>query len=148
MKKLFLSVIGIAALLLFFPGDGLAADHVKAEPVKADPAKVAPVKAAPDDDLENALKAQVDALRKIKGEYQHTRNVQHFRDTEDDYLWGASLYRLGRWREALAMFTPATPPTWKVRSVSCVPGSPILWAATMPTAVNMSIGRPRPRSRP
>ncbi len=104
MKKLFLSVIGIAALLLFFPGDGLAADHVKAEPVKADPAKVAPVKAAPDDDLENALKAQVDALRKIKGEYQHTRNVQHFRDTEDDYLWGASLYRLGRWREALAMF--------------------------------------------
>jgi len=29
---------------------------------------------------------------------------------------------------------PAIPPTWKVRSVSCVPGSPIDCAATTPTA--------------
>ena len=29
---------------------------------------------------------------------------------------------------------PATPPMWKVRIVSCVPGSPIDCAATMPTA--------------
>ncbi len=28
----------------------------------------------------------------------------------------------------------ATPPVWNVRSVNCVPGSPIDWAATMPTA--------------
>ena len=32
------------------------------------------------------------------------------------------------------MSRPATPPVWKVRSVSCVPGSPIDWAAMMPTA--------------
>src|SRR6267143_4937865 len=32
------------------------------------------------------------------------------------------------------MSIPATPPVWKVRMVSCVPGSPIDWAATMPTA--------------
>ena len=32
------------------------------------------------------------------------------------------------------MSAPATPPVWKVRIVSCVPGSPIDWAATMPTA--------------
>ena len=29
---------------------------------------------------------------------------------------------------------PATPPTWNVRSVNCVPGSPIDCAATTPTA--------------
>jgi GT2 family glycosyltransferase len=28
----------------------------------------------------------------------------------------------------------AVPPTWKVRSVNCVPGSPIDWAAITPTA--------------
>ena len=28
----------------------------------------------------------------------------------------------------------AAPPTWKVRIVSCVPGSPIDWAAITPTA--------------
>ncbi len=28
----------------------------------------------------------------------------------------------------------AVPPMWKVRSVSCVPGSPMLWAARIPTA--------------
>ena len=28
----------------------------------------------------------------------------------------------------------ATPPVWKVRIVSCVPGSPMDWAAMMPTA--------------
>ena len=32
------------------------------------------------------------------------------------------------------MSAPATPPVWKVRSVSCVPGSPIDCAAMMPTA--------------
>ena len=30
--------------------------------------------------------------------------------------------------------SPATPPVWKVRMVSCVPGSPMDWAAMMPTA--------------
>ena len=29
---------------------------------------------------------------------------------------------------------PATPPTWKVRNVNCVPGSPIDCAAIIPTA--------------
>ena len=32
------------------------------------------------------------------------------------------------------MSRPATPPVWNVRIVSCVPGSPIDWAAMMPTA--------------
>ena len=32
------------------------------------------------------------------------------------------------------MSSPATPPVWNVRIVSWVPGSPIDWAATMPTA--------------
>ena len=34
---------------------------------------------------------------------------------------------------------PATPPVWKVRMVSCVPGSPMDWAAMMPTASPMPI---------
>jgi hypothetical protein len=37
------------------------------------------------------------------------------------------------------MSAPATPPVWNVRIVSCVPGSPIDWAAMI---------RPRRRSRP
>ena len=32
------------------------------------------------------------------------------------------------------MSSPATPPVWNVRMVSCVPGSPIDCAATMPMA--------------
>src|SRR5215469_3521192 len=36
------------------------------------------------------------------------------------------------------MSWPATPPVWNVRMVSCVPGSPIDWAAMMPTASPMS----------
>ena len=35
------------------------------------------------------------------------------------------------------MSRPATPPVWNVRMVSCVPGSPIDWAAMMPTASPM-----------
>ena len=34
----------------------------------------------------------------------------------------------------LVMSCPATPPVWKVRIVSWVPGSPMLWAAMIPTA--------------
>ena len=36
----------------------------------------------------------------------------------------------------------ATPPVWKVRMVSCVPGSPMDCAAMMPTASPMSTGLP------
>ena len=35
----------------------------------------------------------------------------------------------------------AAPPMWKVRMVSCVPGSPIDWAAMTPTASPMLTGR-------
>ena len=42
----------------------------------------------------------------------------------------------------------ATPPMWKVRMVSWVPGSPIDWAAMMPTASPMLTSVPRARSRP
>jgi hypothetical protein len=37
---------------------------------------------------------------------------------------------------------------WNVRMVSCVPGSPIDWAAMTPTASPMLTGVPRARSRP
>ena len=42
----------------------------------------------------------------------------------------------------------AAPPMWKVRIVSCVPGSPIDCAAMTPTASPMLTGVPRARSRP
>jgi hypothetical protein len=42
----------------------------------------------------------------------------------------------------------ATPPVWKVRMVSCVPGSPIDCAAMMPTASPMSTVLPVASERP
>ena len=42
----------------------------------------------------------------------------------------------------------ATPPMWKVRMVSCVPGSPIDWAAMIPTAIPGSTSCPVERSIP
>ena len=42
----------------------------------------------------------------------------------------------------------AAPPMWKVRMVSCVPGSPIDCAAMTPTASPVLTGVPRARSRP
>ena len=42
----------------------------------------------------------------------------------------------------------ATPPMWNVRIVSCVPGSPIDWAAMMPTAMPSSTSWPVDRSMP
>jgi hypothetical protein len=39
------------------------------------------------------------------------------------------------------MSWPATPPMWNVRIVSCVPGSPMDWAAITPTASPMPIIR-------
>ena len=42
----------------------------------------------------------------------------------------------------------AAPPMWKVRIVSCVPGSPIDCAAITPIASPTFTGEPRPRSRP
>ena len=42
----------------------------------------------------------------------------------------------------------AAPPMWNVRIVSCVPGSPIDWAAITPTASPMFTRCPRARSRP
>ena len=46
------------------------------------------------------------------------------------------------------MSSPAMPPVWKVRMVSCVPGSPMDWAAMTPTASPSSIGRPVASERP
>ena len=42
----------------------------------------------------------------------------------------------------------AVPPMWNVRIVSCVPGSPIDWAAMTPTACPISTILPVARSRP
>ena len=42
----------------------------------------------------------------------------------------------------------AVPPMWNVRMVSCVPGSPIDWAAMTPTAMPISTSLPVARSRP
>ena len=46
------------------------------------------------------------------------------------------------------MSRPATPPVWNVRIVSWVPGSPIDWAAMMPTASPMPTSLPVARLRP
>ena len=46
------------------------------------------------------------------------------------------------------MSSPATPPVWKVRIVSWVPGSPIDWAAMMPTASPTSTSLPVASERP
>ena len=46
------------------------------------------------------------------------------------------------------MSRPATPPVWNVRIVSCVPGSPIDWAAMMPTASPAPMRWPVARLRP
>ena len=47
-----------------------------------------------------------------------------------------------------AMSDPAMPPVWNVRIVSCVPGSPIDWAAMTPTASPSSMVRPVASERP
>ena len=41
-----------------------------------------------------------------------------------------------------AMSEPAMPPVWNVRMVSCVPGSPMDWAAMTPTASPTSMSLP------
>ena len=46
------------------------------------------------------------------------------------------------------MSSPAMPPVWKVRMVSWVPGSPIDWAAMMPTASPTSTSLPEASERP
>ena len=46
------------------------------------------------------------------------------------------------------MSSPATPPVWNVRMVSWVPGSPIDWAAMMPTASPTSTSLPVASDRP
>ena len=46
------------------------------------------------------------------------------------------------------MSAPATPPVWNVRIVSCVPGSPIDWAAMMPTASPIMAVLPLASERP
>ena len=53
--------------------------------------------------------------------------------------WRASKSSVTRGRPAV-MSSPAMPPVWKVRIVSCVPGSPMDWAAMMPTASPTSTG--------
>ena len=42
----------------------------------------------------------------------------------------------------------AVPPMWNVRMVNCVPGSPMLWAAMIPTAIPSSTSAPVERSIP
>ena len=46
------------------------------------------------------------------------------------------------------MSWPAMPPVWNVRMVSCVPGSPIDWAAMIPTASPSSTIEPVAIVRP
>ena len=48
----------------------------------------------------------------------------------------------------MSPLAPATPPVWKVRIVSCVPGSPIDWAAMTPTASPASMILPVASDRP
>jgi hypothetical protein len=70
----------------------------------------------------------------------------------------ARLMIVGRSRSSIRAVTEASrfevslscaaPPMWKVRIVSCVPGSPIDLRAMTPTASPMLTGVPRARSRP
>ena len=53
-----------------------------------------------------------------------------------------------RGRPCVMSSAEAEPPVWKVRIVSCVPGSPIDWAAMMPTASPMSTSFPVASERP
>ena len=55
---------------------------------------------------------------------------------------------VARMIELVAADRDAAPPMWKVRIVSCVPGSPMDWAATMPTASPMSTSLPVAIERP
>ena len=61
----------------------------------------------------------------------------------------AGLEQLDHTRQTFGdVVADATPPVWKVRIVSCVPGSPIDWAAMMPTASPMSTSLPVASERP
>ena len=53
-----------------------------------------------------------------------------------------------RGRPCVMSSAEATPPVWNVRIVSWVPGSPIDWAAMMPTASPMSTSLPVASERP
>ena len=53
-----------------------------------------------------------------------------------------------RGRPCVMSSAEATPPVWNVRMVSWVPGSPIDWAAMMPTASPMSTSWPVAMERP
>ena len=46
------------------------------------------------------------------------------------------------------MSSPAIPPVWNVLIVNCVPGSPIDWAAIIPTASPISAGSPVAKEDP
>lgn len=66
-----------------------------------------------------------------------------------DTLGGAgSKSSTTRGRPCVMSLADATPPVWKVRIVSCVPGSPMDWAAMMPTASPMSTSLPVASERP
>ena len=67
-----------------------------------------------------------------------------------DALFGvrASNSSCTRGRPCVMSSADATPPVWKVRIVSCVPGSPIDCAAMMPTASPMSTSLPVASERP
>ena len=63
-------------------------------------------------------------------------------------LGDPGLEQLLHTRQTRVMSSPATPPVWKVRIVSCVPGSPMDCAATMPTASPTSTSLPVAIDRP
>ena len=54
---------------------------------------------------------------------------------------------LASWRDC-SLTLDAVPPTWKVRIVNCVPGSPMDCAAITPQVSPSSTMRPDPRLRP
>ena len=60
----------------------------------------------------------------------------------------ASTISCTRGKPCVISFPPATPPVWKLRIVNWVPGSPIDWAATVPTASPTSTSSPVAKLRP
>jgi len=128
-------------------------------------------KAVPDLPVIGALAEHYTVLDRyfcsFAGETFPNRFYQHAARTDRDHnnntistmpsMWLISALPLGirasnssstRGRPAVMSTPAATPPVWNVRMVSCVPGSPIDWAATMPTASPRSHSAPVARDMP
>ena len=73
--------------------------------------------------------------------------IKRLLDQQSHYGCQYGLYHL-RYQYCFVPYHPVLHRRWNVRMVSCVPGSPMDWAAITPTASPMSTWWPRAKSRP